>query len=82
MEEKWDEPLLLTVLRDTWPRFWDVWHLYMTPPSEKPLYRVVGRYGGGLELREYYPRLVLEAQAIDTKADQPYTDFANVIPPR
>lgn len=81
IEEKWDSPLLGVVIPQTIPRFWDVWHLYMTPPAEKPLYRVLRKYSGGLELREYFPRLVLEAQAIDSRPNQQFTDFVGTIPP-
>lgn len=46
------------------PRFWDVWHLYSIPPSERSLYRVLEKKGD-LEIREYIPRLALEVQRVD-----------------
>lgn len=79
MEERWDKPWWRSSLEQALPRAWDMWHLFLTPPSEKPLYRVVRRFHA-IELREYYPRLVVELETQDTREGKKFTDLAWVLP--
>jgi hypothetical protein len=71
-------PWVQAVASQLIPRWWDVWHLYLTPPAEKPLYRVVKKLAA-LEVREYYPRVAVEAEVFDVRA-RPRTEWAWVLP--
>ena len=76
---RWDYPWWRTALEQASPRGWDLWHLYLTPPAEKPLYRVVKKYPA-LEIREYYPRLVIELESYDARPGVRFTEYAWVLP--
>ncbi|GAB5030424.1 soul heme-binding protein [Nannochloropsis oceanica] len=79
VEEKWDKPWWRVALEQASPRAWDLWHLYLTPPAEKSLYRVVKKLAA-VEIREYYPRLVLELEQHDARPDIRFTELAWVLP--
>lgn len=79
VEEKWDKPWWRVALEQASPRAWDLWHLYLTPPAEKPLYRVVKQLAA-VEIREYYPRLVLELEQHDARPEIRFTELAWVLP--
>lgn len=79
MEEKWDKPWWKVALEQAAPRGWDLWHLYLTPPSEKPLYKVLKKFDA-LEIREYYPRVVIELETYDARPAVKFTEFAWVLP--
>lgn len=64
----WDKPWWRSVLEQAAPRLWDVWHLYLTPPAERPLYRVLKKFPT-FELREYYPRLAIQLESVDSRPD-------------
>lgn len=76
---RWDHEWWRTALEQASPRGWDLWHLYLTPPAEKPLYRVVKKFPA-LEIREYYPRLVIELESYDARPDVRFTEFAWILP--
>lgn len=63
---RWEKPWWKCALEQALPRFWDVWHLYLTPPAERPLYRVLKTFDT-FELREYFPRLVLQLEMADAR---------------
>jgi len=79
LEEAWAAPWWQTALEQAAPRGWDLWHLYLTPPAERPLYRVVQRLAA-VEIREYYPRAVVELETHDTRAGIKYTELAWLLP--
>lgn len=79
LEERWDRPWWKAALEQASPRGWDLWHLYLTPPAEKPLYRVVQRYAA-VEVREYYPRAVVELETHDPRPGVKYTELAWLLP--
>jgi hypothetical protein len=79
LEERWDTPWWRAALEQASPRGWDLWHLYLTPPAEKPLYRVVQRLPA-VEVREYYPRAVIELETHDTRPKLRYTELAWLLP--
>lgn len=79
VEEQWHKPWWRVVLEQASPKGWDLWHLYLTPPAEKPLYRVVKKLSA-VEIREYYPRLVIELEQHDARPDVQYTEWAWILP--
>ncbi len=79
LAEKWAKPWWQVALAQAAPKPWDLWHLYLTPPAEKPLYRVVEKLPA-VEIREYYPRLVIELEVHDARPDLQYTEYAWVLP--